>query len=201
MLALRALRVELNLFPTMDSAPSGMLCLKPERQYDSHYRYKMPPLEVRADQRSKQRKTYLSNAATVARSVFRPEAYLVKYYAWRLSTDCGTSSSGSDAYLTGHHAADQLQELTFSFIREYVLCKCGSPETFLFVEGKKKNRVAKLKCHSCGRAGNAAGQDDKMLNLITALPMPPELCPMGMISREQAHKMASDLNPLTSCLP
>jgi translation initiation factor 2 beta subunit (eIF-2beta)/eIF-5 len=161
-------------------AMSCTLCLKPERQYDPHYRYKMPPLEVITDSRSKQRKTHLTNVASVAKNVFRPEAWLVKYLALRNSTDSGTSSSlGTDAYLTGHHCVEDLQQLTFEFIREYVLCKCGSPETLLLVEGKKKNKVCRLQCHSCGRTGRSAGQDDKMLNLFAAQPMSPELCPMG----------------------
>ena len=55
------------------------LCLKPERQYDAHYRYKMPPLQVMVDQRNKQRKTHLPNAQDVAKNLFRPEAWLIKY--------------------------------------------------------------------------------------------------------------------------
>jgi translation initiation factor 2 beta subunit (eIF-2beta)/eIF-5 len=156
------------------------LCLKPERQYDDHYRYKMPPLEVVADSRTKQRKTHLPNVASVSKNVFRPEAWVVKYCALANSTDSGnSSSSGAVAYLTGHHDAEALQQLMFAFIREYVLCKCGSPETLLYVDGKKKNKVARLQCHSCGRTGRSAGQDAKMLNLFSAQPMPPELLPMG----------------------
>ena len=142
------------------------LCLKPERQHDPHYRYKMPPLEVMADSRTKQRKTHLPNLAAVAKNIFRPEAWVVKYLALSNSTDSGSSSSSANAYLTGHHAADQLQQLIFSFIYEYVLCKCGSPETLLYVEGKKRNKVGRLRCHSCGRCGKSAGQDEKMLNIL-----------------------------------
>lgn len=155
------------------------LCLKPERQYDAHYRYKMPPLEAVADARNKQRKTHLPNVASVAKNIFRPEAWLVKYLALNNSTDSG--GVGSDAYLTGHHSAEDLQVLTFAFIREYVLCKCGSPETLLHVQGKKRNKVCRLQCHSCGRSGKSAGQDDKMLNLFAAQPMPLGLCPMGSL--------------------
>ena len=161
------------------------LCLKPERQYDPHYRYKMPPLEVVMDARSKQRKTHLPNAALVAKSIFRPEAWLVKYLALRNSTDSSTSGSSSGAaYISGHHSAEDLQQQTFSFIREYVLCKCGSPETLLYVEGKKKHKVSRLRCHSCGRGGKSNGQDEKMLSLFAAQPMPPELCPMGGLDRD-----------------
>ena len=157
------------------------LCLKPERQHDPHYRYKMPPLEVMADSRTKQRKTHLPNLAAVAKNIFRPEAWVVKYLALSNSTDSGSSSSSANAYLTGHHDAEQLQQLIFSFIYEYVLCKCGSPETLLYVEGKKRNKVGRLRCHSCGRCGKSAGQDEKMLNIFAAQPMPPGLCPMGAL--------------------
>ena len=157
------------------------LCLKPERQYDAHYRYKMPALEVRADSRNKQRKTHLPNMASVAKNVFRPEAWLVKFLALHLSTDSSCSTGGADAYLTGHHGVKDLQQLIFAFVRDYVLCRCGSPETLLYVEGKKKNKVCRLKCHSCGRSGRSAGQDEKMLNLFAAQPMPPALCPMGSL--------------------
>lgn len=156
----------------MFSRDAETLCVRPDRQYDPHYRYKMPPLDSSTDNRNKQRKTHLHNAAAVARDIFRPEGWLVKYLALRLSTDCGRS------YLTGHHDAAQLQQLVFGFIQDYVLCKCGSPETMLYVEGKKRRKTAKLRCHSCGRDGKAAGQEEKMLNLFDAQPMPPELCPM-----------------------
>ena len=166
------------------------LCIKPERQYDPHYRYKMPPVESSPDNRSKQRKTHLHNIGSVARSIFRPEAWLVKYMALRLSTDSGISTAaGEGAYLTGHHSSAVLQPLVFDFIKEYVLCKCGSPETLLRVEGKKRHKVCKLSCHSCGRDGKAAGQEEKMLNLFVAHPMPPELCPMG---REDLSRGADD---------
>lgn len=160
------------------------LCLKESRQYDPHYRYKMPPLDASTDNRSKQRKTHLHNSAVVAKNCFRPEAWLVKYLALHLSTDSGVSRPGTDAFLTGHHATTELQPLVFSFIREYVLCKCGSPETLLHVHGKKRDKVCRLRCHSCGRDGRCAGQDEKMLNLFAAQPMAPELCPMGGLSIE-----------------
>lgn len=162
----------------MFSGDAEKLCVRPDRQYDPHYRYKMPPLDASTDNRNKQRKTHLHNVAAVARDVFRPEAWLVKYLALRLSTDCGRGADGSVAYLTGHHDAAQLQQFVFGFIQEYVLCKCGSPETLLYVEGKKRRKTAKLRCHSCGRDGKAAGQDEKLCNLFDAQPMPRELCPM-----------------------
>eukprot|EP00966_Prymnesium_polylepis_P224712 5197374-Prymnesium_polylepis.2 len=139
----------------------------------------MPPLDSSADNRNKQRKTHLHNITAVARNIFRPEGWLLKYLALRLSTDCGGGSAGgSAAYLTGHHDAVALQQLIFGFIEEYLLCKCGSPETLLYTEGKKRRKTAKLRCHSCGRDGKAAGQEEKMLNLFEAQPMRPELCPM-----------------------
>ena len=74
--------------------------------------------------------------------------------------------------MLGAHRTELLERL------EALLLKCGSPETLLYVEGKKRRKTAKLRCHSCGRDGKATGQDEKMLNLFDAQPMPPELCPM-----------------------
>jgi translation initiation factor 5 len=138
----------------------------------------MPPLEIATDNRSKQRKTHLKNVAAVARNIFRPEEWLVKFIAVQLS-NCRNSRDSAGSYLTGHHNATKLQQLVFEFISAYVLCSsCHSPETLLRVEGKKRRKVCKLTCHSCGEDGNAAGQDERMLNLFAAQPMPPELCPM-----------------------
>ena len=86
------------------------LSVRPDRQYDPHYRYRMPPLDCAVDNRNKQRKTRLHNSSAVARNIFRPEAWLVKYMALELSTDSSCSGAGA-AYLTGHHEAAQLQEL------------------------------------------------------------------------------------------
>lgn len=174
------------------------LCLKPERQDDPHYRYQMPPVDTSCDNRSKQRKTHLHNIGVVARHVFRPEAWLVKYMALRLSTDSGISNAaGDDAYLTGHHPEATLQALVFDFIAEYVLCsKCRSPETLLHVEGKKRQKICRLQCHACGKDGKAHGQAEKMLNLFAAHPMPPELCPMmrgNLIQSERADNVVERL--------
>ena len=158
---------------------TATLSVRADRQYDPHYRYQMPPLEAVADSRNKQRKTHLRNAEDVANNVFRPVAWLVKYMALTLSVDSSsTGGSSGEAYLSGHHEAAVLQPLVYEFIREYVLCKCGSPETLLYVEGKKRHKTCKLRCHSCGRDGKAAGQDEKLLNLFVTQPMPPSLCPM-----------------------
>ena len=80
------------------------LCIKPERQHDPHYRYKMPPVESSPDNRSKQRKTHLQHWER--RSKHLPsEAWLVKYMAACLSTDsCISTAAGEGAYLTGHHS-------------------------------------------------------------------------------------------------
>ena len=172
------------------------LSVRADRQYDSHYRYKMPPLDVSVDNRNKQRKTYLHNASTVARNVFRPETWLVKYMALHLSTDSSVAAGAASSYLTGHHDKAELQPLVFGFIEDYVLCKCGSPETLLYVEGKKRSKKAKLQCHSCGRVGSARGQEEKMINLFAAQPMQPHLCPMlrgdvaGANVEEPVHPMA-----------
>ena len=156
------------------------LCLKEERQHDPHYRYKMPPINASTDNRSKQRKTYLHNVTAIAANCFRPEEWLLKFLALQLSTDSGNSSAGGAAFLTGHHVTAVLQPIVFCFIQEYVLCsKCGSPETLLYVEGKKRDKVSRLQCHSCGRSSRSAGQNAKMLNLFAAQPMRPELCAVG----------------------
>ena len=91
--------MEMDAFSSRSA--ENTLSVRPDRQYDPHYRYRMPPLDSAADNRNKQRKTRLHNAAAVARNIFRPEAWLVKFMALELSTD--SSSSAGAAYLTGHH--------------------------------------------------------------------------------------------------
>ena len=92
--------MEMDAFSSRSA--ENTLSVRPDRQYDPHYRYRMPPLDSAADNRNKQRKTRLHNAAAVARNIFRPEAWLVKFMALELSTD--SSSSAGAAYLTGHHS-------------------------------------------------------------------------------------------------
>ena len=89
--------MEMDAFSSRSA--ENTLSVRPDRQYDPHYRYRMPPLDSAADNRNKQRKTRLHNAAAVARNLFRPEAWLVKFMALELSTD--SSSSAGAAYLTG----------------------------------------------------------------------------------------------------
>ena len=149
----------------------------------------MPPINASTDNRSKQRKTYLHNVTAIAANCFRPEEWLLKFLALQLSTDSGNSSAGGAAFLTGHHVTAVLQPIVFCFIQEYVLCsKCGSPETLLYVEGKKRDKVSRLQCHSCGRSSRSAGQNAKMLNLFAAQPMRPYLHPFGRIYPCSYHR-------------
>ncbi|EKX44362.1 translation initiation factor 5 [Guillardia theta CCMP2712] len=115
----------------------------PARELDSHYRYKMPALEIKIEGATKMIKTVLLNLDIIARAIGRPPFSMSQID----KKDGGTGR----AWISGKHLQSDLQLMIFRFIRETVLCRrCSNPETLVKVGGQKKKKTVSLDCHSCG---------------------------------------------------
>ena len=115
----------------------------PRHIIDPNYRYKMPPIHVKIEGRGGGIKTRLENITQIAKSLERPEEYIIKFF----SLTIGTIVKGN--LINGKHDPDDLAELLDMFIEKYVLCgQCGNPETEIKV---KRERIG-LKCRACGFA-------------------------------------------------
>jgi len=118
---------------------------------DPFYRYTMPKLEIKVEGTTKMIKTQLTNIDQVAQAVGRPPTYLVTFFGQELNSNAKYDTKEQKAYVTGNQELAKLQELVFTFIKKFVMCKaCNNPETQVSFSGGKKKKDIILNCISCG---------------------------------------------------
>ncbi|CAF0757676.1 unnamed protein product [Brachionus calyciflorus] len=115
---------------------------------DPHYRYKMPKLTAKIEGSGNGIKTVLTNLSAVAKSLYRPPSYLLKYFGIELGAQV---TMNNDIFIVnGTHDPDKLLNSLYGFIQKFVLCpKCKNPETSLTIE----KGTIKQKCIACGNGG------------------------------------------------
>ncbi|KAK4456070.1 putative eukaryotic translation initiation factor 5 protein [Podospora aff. communis PSN243] len=115
---------------------------------DPFYRYKMERLQTKIEGKGNGIKTVVVNLSSVAQSLARPGAYLIKYFGFELGAQTNIDPPDDRWIINGAHEASKLQELLDGFIVKFVLCKkCKNPETE--VQIKDGNIV--LDCKACGQ--------------------------------------------------
>lgn len=93
-------------------------------------------------------KTVVANLPSVAQSLARPPAYVIKYFGFELGAQTNTNPKDDRWIINGAHQADKLQESLDGFINKFVLCKsCKNPETDINI---KDGRIL-LDCKACGQ--------------------------------------------------
>lgn len=108
---------------------------------DPYYRYKME--EVNTTYQGN--KTIFTNIDSVCGSLKRKYEFLTKFLKKKIGTSC--EYKNNSLIIAKNITKNDLQEIIFKFIDEFVLCaKCGNPET-LYCEEKKSNY---LDCCACG---------------------------------------------------
>jgi len=144
---------------------------------DSFYRYHMPALEVKADGRNKQRRTYLANLECIANALRRPPELLLAFISTPLGTSgqCDTASGTPQWFLKGHHERGVLQKSIMDLCSQLVVCpKCGDCGTRLYIvtTGVKKRAESsiRIKCGACGANEKTAFQDKKVAKSIPEAP-------------------------------
>lgn len=92
-------------------------------------------------------KTVVANLQSVAQSLARPPAYLLKYFGFELGAQ--TQIINDERFIVnGSHDAAKLQDQLDGFINKFVLCRsCSNPETEINV---KQGRIF-LDCKACGQ--------------------------------------------------
>jgi translation initiation factor 2 beta subunit (eIF-2beta)/eIF-5 len=114
---------------------------------DPSYRYTMPALVVKHEGSSKMKKTVVVNLAEVSQAVGRPADYLLTYLSQSLNAASKIEKDGGKMYIAGHHDTEVMQERTFVFVKEFVMCReCRNPETSCVVTGTKRNKELYLAC-------------------------------------------------------
>ncbi|PSR90371.1 translation initiation factor eIF-5 [Coniella lustricola] len=114
---------------------------------DSFYRYKMERLQTKVEGKGNGIKTVITNLTSVAQSLDRPGAYLIKFFGFELGAQTNIDPKDDRWIINGAHESAKLQDLLDIFIKKFVLCqKCKNPETKVEI----KNEIIELDCKACG---------------------------------------------------
>lgn len=90
----------------------------------------------------------VANLPSVAASLARPPAYVIKYFGFELGAQTNTNPKDDRWIINGAHEASKLQDSLDGFISRFVLCKsCKNPETEINI---KDGRIL-LDCKACGQ--------------------------------------------------
>jgi translation initiation factor 5 len=115
---------------------------------DPFYRYKMEKIQSKIEGKGNGIKTVIVNLSSVAQSLARPGAYVIKYFGFELGAQTNTNPADDRWIINGAHEASKLQDYLDGFISKFVLCKkCKNPETDVVI---KDGRIL-LDCKACGQ--------------------------------------------------
>ncbi|OAX80176.1 hypothetical protein ACJ72_05494 [Emergomyces africanus] len=107
----------------------------------------MERLQAKIEGKGNGIKTVVVNLNSVAQSLGRPPAYLIKYFGFELGAQANAKPTDDRWIINGAHDASKLQDYLDGFIAKFVLCKkCKNPETEVVV---KEPRII-LDCKACG---------------------------------------------------
>ncbi|CEJ61108.1 putative eukaryotic translation initiation factor 5 [Penicillium brasilianum] len=115
---------------------------------DPFYRYKMEKIQSKIEGKGNGIKTVIVNLTSVAHSLSRPPAYVIKYFGFELGAQANAKPSDDRWIINGAHDAPKLQDYLDGFISKFVLCKkCKNPETDVNIKDDKIT----LDCKACGQ--------------------------------------------------
>ncbi|KAJ5716285.1 Translation initiation factor IF2/IF5 zinc-binding [Penicillium malachiteum] len=115
---------------------------------DPFYRYKMEKLQSKIEGKGNGIKTVVVNLNSVAQSLSRPPAYVIKYFGFELGAQANAKPTDDRWIINGAHDAGKLQDYLDGFISKFVLCKkCKNPETDVIIKDEKIT----LDCKACGQ--------------------------------------------------
>lgn len=115
---------------------------------DPFYRYKMERIQSKIEGKGNGIKTVIVNLSSIAQSLARPGAYVIKYFGFELGAQTNTNPTDDRWIINGAHEASKLQDYLDGFITKFVLCKkCKNPETDVVI---KDGRIL-LDCKACGQ--------------------------------------------------
>jgi translation initiation factor 5 len=115
---------------------------------DPFYRYKMEKIQSKIEGKGNGIKTVIVNLSSVAASLARPGAYVIKYFGFELGAQTNSNPADDRWIINGAHEASKLQDYLDGFITKFVLCKkCKNPETEVVI----KDGHILLDCKACGQ--------------------------------------------------
>lgn len=116
---------------------------------DPFYRYKMERIQSKIEGKGNGIKSVIVNLSSIAHSLSRDPAYVVKFFGFELGAQVTANPSDDRYIINGAHDAAKLQDSLDGFINKFVLCKqCKNPETDLIIT--KEGRIIR-DCKACGQ--------------------------------------------------
>ena len=97
----------------------------PRDDSDPNFRYKMDWLQIIAARKT----TTLMNLTVIAAALYRDPHELFEFINIELKIHQRTKAEGGNFLLKGEHSMETLTDIIFEYIRMFVLCHCGLPET------------------------------------------------------------------------
>jgi len=118
-------------------------------QGDSHYRWKMHPLETKIEGSGIGRKTILLNISTIAVQCRTQPQYMTKFFGYEIGAQTRYDKGRNVGIVNGVHETKDLQESIFDYIKVIIMCPsaaCMMPSIRYFEKGKN----IQCECRSCG---------------------------------------------------
>ena len=139
---------------------------------DPFYRYVMPKIEIKVEGTNKMIRTYIMNINNIAECLNRTAEYINTYLGQELSVNQCYDKQTERFYVSGKYDQQKIQSALQKMINSFVLCKkCGNPETFNTISGKKKNMTINLICRSCGHTVELNNTDKFVKYIILHAPI------------------------------
>ncbi|CUS13883.1 unnamed protein product [Tuber aestivum] len=134
---------------------------------DPFYRYKMERLQSKIEGKGNGIKSVIVNLSSVAHSLSRDPAYVVKFFGFELGAQVTANPTNDRYIINGAHDAGKLQDYLDTFITKFVLCEeCKNPETDLIVQ---KDGTILRNCKACGQRTDVDARH-KLSSFITKNP-------------------------------
>lgn len=132
----------------------------PRRVEDTHYRYTMPVIIIKAEGRGNGLKTRFENIKEISKSLDRNQDHILKFLAIEVGAAV-KENDGVNSVISGKHEVEDLAVVLDKFIDRFVLCEeCDNPETELVIK-----KSIRLKCKACGHS-TRCDESHKIANIM-----------------------------------
>lgn len=133
--------------------------------FDDHYRYQMSTLQISLALKKGTYITIIDNYNDFCDELIFDKNLLIKVIGKSLSCKSGIDKH-NNAYLQGQYAFQDIKNIVYSFIQNYLLCiNCDKPEIRL----KYKNNKIKQKCRACGNNSYLDNCKEEIIHILKNL--------------------------------
>lgn len=132
--------------------------------FDTNYRYKISLIEISHTIKKGTKITVLTNVDKFSKELMFDKNILIRIIGKKLSCKSGFDKTNNYYYLQGDHSIEQVKEILYGFIKEYLLCiMCDKPE----VNITYKNTQIKQKCRACGNKSYLTNGDVDIVRILS----------------------------------